>query len=174
VIAFANPAQSLTLRLGVRRVLPVGLALTAAALVLYARLPVDGQYFWDLFPGFLLGGIGMALAFIPLTIGALAGTRPEEAGVASGLVNTGQQIGGAVGVAAATTIAATATSHYLAAHPGAADAGLTHGFGVAFYTLAGVAALAAVLSVLIIEPRREADAQPDELERGEPALEAAA
>jgi MFS family permease len=148
--------------------------LVAAALVSYARLPVDGHYFWDLFPGFLIGGIGMALTYVPLTIGALAGTRPEDAGVASGLVNTGQQIGGAVGVAAATTIAATATGHYLGAHPGASAAALTHGFGIAFYVLAGVAAAAAILSALIIEPKRDTDSQVDELTLEEPALEAAA
>ena len=174
VIVFANVAQLATLRAGVRKVLPLGLVLVAAALVSYARLPVDGHYFWDLFPGFLIGGIGMALTYVPLTIGALAGTRPEDAGVASGLVNTGQQIGGAVGVAAATTIAATATGHYLGAHPGASAAALTHGFGIAFYVLAGVAAAAAILSALIIEPKRDTDSQVDELTLEEPALEAAA
>ena len=56
-------------RVGIRPVLPVGLALSAAALVLYARLPVDGHYFWDLFPAFLLSGIGLALAFVPMAIG---------------------------------------------------------------------------------------------------------
>ncbi len=151
VIVFANLAQALALRIGIRRVLPVGLLLVAGALVLYARLPVHGHYFWDLFPGFLLGGIGMALAFIPLTIGALAGVRPADAGVASGLVNTGQQVGGAVGVAAVTTIAATYTGNYLGAHPGASAAALTHGFAIAFYVLAAVAAVAALLSVLVVE-----------------------
>ena len=96
---------------------------------LYARLPVDGHYFWDLFPAFLLSGIGMAFAFIPMTIGALAGVRDSEAGIASGLINTTQQIGGAIGVAAATTIAATYTRHYLDAHPVATGGvALTHGF----------------------------------------------
>ena len=154
VIVFANVAQSLALRVGIRRVLPVGLLLSAVALVLYARVPVDGHYFWDLFPGFLLGGIGLALGFIPLTIGALAGVRHDDAGVASGLVNTGQQIGGAIGVAAATTIAATATSNYLGAHPGVlptSGAALTHGFAMAFYALAGVAALGAVLAAVVVE-----------------------
>jgi MFS family permease len=154
VIVFANVAQLLALRVGIRRVLPVGLLLVAASLVLYARLPVHGHYFWDLFPGFLLGGMGMALGFVPLTIGALAGVRPADAGVASGLVNTGQQIGGAIGVAAATTVAATYTSRYLGAHPGVAPTGgaaLTHGFGIAFYVLAAVAALAALASALVIE-----------------------
>ena len=88
--------------------------------------------------------------------------RPDDAGIASGLVNTGQQVGGAIGVAAATTIAATATTHYLDLHPGAPAAGLTHGFGIAFYVLAGIAAAAAVLSVrhhrAAAGPRRRARA----------------
>jgi MFS family permease len=172
VIVFANVAQALALRVGIRRVLPIGLLLAAGALVLYARLPVHGHYFWDLFPGFLIGGIGMAFGFIPLTIGALTGVRPEDAGVASGLVNTGQQIGGAIGVAAATTVAAPYTSRDLGTHPGAAGPALTHGFGIAFYVLAGVAALAAILSALVIDSDRPSALEHVELE--EVALEAAA
>ena len=108
----------------------------------------------------------MALGFIPLTIGALAGVRHDDAGVASGLVNTGQQIGGAIGVAAATTIAATSTSNYLGAHPGVlptSGAALTHGFAMAFYALAGVAALGAVLAAVVIE-----SAPPVAVGRGRP------
>ena len=176
VIVFANVAQALSLRVGIRRVLPVGLLLSAVALVLYARAPVHGQYFWDLFPGFLIGGIGLALGFIPLTIGALAGVRHDDAGVASGLVNTSQQIGGAIGVAAATTIAATSTSNYLGVHPGVlatSGAALTHGFATAFYALAAVAALGAVLAAVVVEsapPVAAVEADPGE----ELALEAAA
>src|SRR5512146_3593479 len=118
IIVFANVSQALALRVGIRTLLPVGLLLAAAGLVLYARLPVEGHYFWDLFPAFMLSGLGMAFAFIPMTIGALAGVRPADAGIASGLINTTQQIGGAVGVAAATTIAAPYTRHYGGAHPG--------------------------------------------------------
>ncbi len=176
VIVFANVAQALSLRVGIRRVLPVGLLLSAVALVLYARVPVDGHYFWDLFPGFLLGGIGLALGFIPLTIGALAGVRHDDAGVASGLVNTSQQIGGAIGVAAATTIAATATSNYLGVHPGVlptSGAALTHGFAMAFYALAGVAALGAVLAAVVIESEPPVAAAEADLGE-ELALEAAA
>jgi EmrB/QacA subfamily drug resistance transporter len=176
VIVFANVAQALTLRLGVRRVLPVGLLLVAAGLVLYARLPVDGHYFWDLFPAFLLSGIGMAFAFIPMTIGALAGVQDADAGIASGLINTTQQIGGAIGVAAVTTIAATYTAHYVDANPGTSPVGgaaLTHGFEIAFYVLTALALLGAVLSAVIVEsqPSLAAETQtpPDE-----PALEVAA
>jgi EmrB/QacA subfamily drug resistance transporter len=168
VIVFANVSQALALRIGIRPLLPLGLLLAAAGLVLYARLPVQGHYFWDLFPPFLLSGIGMAFAFVPMTIGALAGVRHTDAGIASGLINTTQQIGGAIGVAAATTIAATYTSRYVGAHAGASPAGgaaLTHGFEIAFYVLAAVAAAGAVLAALLIEskPVLAEDVEPDEL-----------
>ena len=128
-------------------VLPVGLLMSAAALVLYAQLPVHGHYFWDLFPAFLLSGIGLALTFVPMVIGGLTGVRQSDAGVASGLFNTSQQIGGAIGVAAATTIATTFTAHYVDAHPGAtplSGGALTHGFEITYYVLAGLVVLAAI------------------------------
>jgi EmrB/QacA subfamily drug resistance transporter len=156
IIVFANASQALALRVGIRTLLPTGLLLAAAGLVLYARLPVDGRYFWDLFPAFLLSGIGMAFAFIPMTIGALAGVRHSDAGIASGLINTSQQIGGAIGVAAATTIAATYTGHWVSVHPGstaAAAPALVHGFEIAFYVLAAVAIVAAVSAALLVESK---------------------
>ena len=81
--------------------------------MLFARLPVDGHYFPDLFPAFIISGVGLALAFVPMSIGALTGVQQADAGIASGLINTTQQIGGAVGVALATTIATTFTAHYV-------------------------------------------------------------
>jgi MFS family permease len=117
---------------------------------------VHGHYFADLFPAFMIGGLGMALAFVPMSIGALTGVRGHEAGIASGLINTSQQIGGAIGVAVASTIAATYTNHYVAAHPGSTSvsgAALTHGFGIAFWVLAGIAVAGAVLGALLIESR---------------------
>ena len=120
IVVFSTVSQALVTRLGVRRVLPVGHgAGRGRALVFYAQLPVHGHYFWSLFPAFLLSGIGLALAFVPMSIGGLTGVRRVDAGVASGLLNTTQQIGGAIGVAVATTIATTYTGHYVSAHPGA-------------------------------------------------------
>ena len=174
IIVFANVSQALVPRVGIRRVLPFGLLLAAAGLVLYARLPVQGHYFWDLFPPFLLSGIGMAFAFIPMTIGALAGVKHSDAGVASGLINTSQQIGGAIGVALATTIAATYTSRYLGSHPGAGatdGAALTHGFAVAFHVLAGLAVLAALAAAVLVESE---PALVDEGGEEEPSLSMAA
>jgi hypothetical protein len=132
------------------------MALSAAGLVLYAQLPVNGHYFWDLFPAFLLSGVGLALSFVPMSIGALTGVTQADAGVASGLINTGQQVGGAIGVAAATTIATTFAGHYVNGHPGSAalsGAALTHGFQITFYVLAGIAAVGAVLAAALTESR---------------------
>jgi EmrB/QacA subfamily drug resistance transporter len=154
IIAFSAAAQALVTRIGIRRVLPVGLALSAAALLLFARLPVDGHYWPDLLPAFLLSGLGLALAFVPMSIGGLTGVRQADAGIASGLINTTQQIGGAIGVAVVTTVATTFTNHYVRDHPGASALGgaaLTHGFQVAFYVLAGLAVLGAIVSALLVE-----------------------
>ncbi|HLX20260.1 MAG TPA: MFS transporter [Gaiellaceae bacterium] len=155
-IILSTAAQKLVTQLGVRVVLPIGLLLSTGALVLFARLPVHGHYFWDLFPGFVLSGLGLAFVFIPMSIGALTGVQPADAGVASGLINTTQQIGGAIGVAAATTIATTFTNHYVHAHLGVtagSGSALTHGFSIAFYALAGGAAVGAALAALLIEPQ---------------------
>ena len=154
IVVFSTVAQGLVTRVGVRRVLPAGLMLCAVAYVLFAQLPVHGHYWPDLLPAFLISGIGAALAFVSMSIGALTGVRPEDAGVASGLVNTSTQIGGAIGVAAAATIATTATNHYLGAHGRitvVTGAALTHGFTVAFWVLAVLAAAGAVLAALTLE-----------------------
>ena len=151
--------------------LPAGLALTTVALVMFAQLPVNGSYFADLFPAFMISGLGLALAFVPMSIGGLTGVRQSDAGVASGLINTTQQIGGAIGVALATTVATTFTSHYVSSHDGTnafSGAALTHGFQVAFYVLAALAGVGAVLAALMLE------SQPAEAEvelTGEAALE---
>jgi EmrB/QacA subfamily drug resistance transporter len=156
VISFSAVSQALATRIGIRRVLPVGLALAAAALVLFAQLPVHGHYFWNIFPGFILSGVGLALAFVPMSIGALTGVRSSDAGVASGLLNTSQQIGGAIGVAVATTVATTFTSHFVTGHPGSsplAPGALTHGFQITFYVLAAIAGIASLLAWVMLEAR---------------------
>jgi hypothetical protein len=156
IIVFSGLAQALVTRVGIRRILPLGLALSTGALVLFARLPVHGHYFSDLFPAFMISGLGLALAFVPMSIGALTGVTEAEAGIASGLINTTQQIGGAIGVAVATTVATTFTTRYVDAHSGSSafsGPALTHGFQVAFYVLAGLAALGAVLAAVLLESK---------------------
>jgi EmrB/QacA subfamily drug resistance transporter len=161
IIVFSTVAQALVTRIGVRRVLPAGLGLSTVALVLFAQLPVHGSYWTDLFPAFMISGLGLALAFVPMSIGALTGVRQADAGIASGLINTTQQIGGAIGVAVATTVATTFTTRFLDAHAGTSPfsgAALTHGFQIAFYVLAALAALGAVLAAAMLESRPAAAA----------------
>jgi EmrB/QacA subfamily drug resistance transporter len=156
IIVFSVVAQAIVTRVGIRRVLPIGLALSTVALVWFARLPVQGHYFSDLFPPFIISGLGLALAFVPMSIGALTGVRQRDAGIASGLINTTQQIGGAIGVAVATTVATTFTTRYVDAHPGSGSfspAALTHGFQIAFYVLAGMAAVGALIAAAMLESR---------------------
>ncbi len=88
IIVFSAVAQALVTRIGIRQVLPAGLALSTVALLLFARLPVHGHYFTDLFPAFIISGLGLALAFVPMSIGGLTGVRQSDAGIASGLINT--------------------------------------------------------------------------------------
>src|SRR5215475_14197017 len=178
IIGFSAVSQALVTRVGIRLVLAVGMALSAVGLILYAQLPVHGTYFSDLFPAFILSGIGLAFAFVPMSIGALTGVRHDDAGVASGLLNTNQQIGGAIGVAIATTIATTYTSHCVSGHPGVGPldgAALTHGFQIAFYVLAALAAIAALVSAIMIEPGAAATTSSEEsADALTPALEEAA
>jgi MFS family permease len=122
----------------------------------------------------LLSGLGLAFAFVPVSIGALTGVSRDEAGVASGLLNASQQIGGAIGLAVATTIATTFTNRYVDAHVGTSPLGgaaLTHGFQVTFYVLAVIAALGAVAAAVLMESH-PAVSDATEVE-GEPLREAA-
>jgi len=175
IVVVSNIGQALTTRLGARPVLSAGLLLTAAGALLYAQLPADGHYLRDVLPGLIVSGIGLALSFVPVTIAGLTGVEPADAGVASGLINTSRQIGGSVGLAAVTTIAATASGNYADSHALLASSGpaLTHGFQVAFYLLAGLALAGAVISAAFVESKPKAAPMATPVE-AEVALEEAA
>jgi EmrB/QacA subfamily drug resistance transporter len=157
MVVVSNAAQKMTTRFGARPILIAGTMITAGAAALFARLPADGHYFWNVFPGMLLGGVGLALTFIPLTIASMTDVQPADAGVASGLLNTNRQIGGAVGLAAVTTIAAGATSSYVHSHAALAVSGaaLTHGFQIAFVVLSGLSLVGAVTAAVFVESARK-------------------
>jgi MFS family permease len=158
VVVISNVAQVIVRRVGVRPTLTAGLLVSAASVAWLARLPVDGHYFWDLFPGFVLGGAGMGLSFVPVTIASLTGVERSDAGVASGLINTSRQIGGAIGLAAASAIATTATHHYVNTHPAITAAnglGLDHGLRTALYVLTGLLVFGALIAVALIGPARD-------------------
>jgi EmrB/QacA subfamily drug resistance transporter len=176
IIVMSNVAQGLVTRLGVRWVLTAGLVTSALSLGLLTRLPADGHYFWNVFPALIVGGAGLALSFVPVTIAGLAGVERSEAGVASGLINTSRQIGGAVGLAAVSTIAATSATRYAGSHRTVADVGaraLTHGYVTAFYVLTALALVGAVIAAVFVEGRPRA-AAIDEATHAVTSLEEAA
>src|SRR6266508_6568345 len=144
----AGVAQALVTRVGVKPILAVGLALMAAGMVWYTQISADGSYTSDLLPGYLFVGVGIAFAFVPVTIAALAGVAEREAGLASGLINTTQQIGGGIGVALASTVF---TSHIGTGR--ATLQTLTEGYALAFWAMVGFAAAAFVAALVFI--RRE-------------------
>jgi EmrB/QacA subfamily drug resistance transporter len=148
VVPVAGIAQALVTRIGVRPVLTVGLALVAGAMFWYAQIPVNGSYASDLLPGYLMMGVGLAFSFIPVSIAALAGVEHHESGLASGLLNTSQQIGGALGVAIASTVAFTHVNTLLASGHTQAQA-LTGGFALSFWVLGGLG-VAGVLAALLL------------------------
>ena len=108
-ILWSAVAAQLVTRIGVKPVLTVGMTMLTGGLVYFTQVSVGGSYLGDLLPGFLLIGVGIGFSFVPISIAALAGVQPAEAGLASGLINTSQQIGGALGIAALSTIATTQT-----------------------------------------------------------------
>jgi len=118
-------------------------------MVWYSQIPVHGHFAGDLLPGYLMVGVGMAFSFIPISIAALAGVEHREAGLASGLINTSQQIGGALGVAVAATIAFTHTKTLLQSGHDPLSA-QTSGFGLAFWVIAAIAAAGVLAAVVLV------------------------
>ena len=149
VVVMSGIAQALVTRVGVKPVLAAGMVLIAAGQLFLTQISVDGTYLADLFPGFILVGIGMGFCFVPISIAALAGATSREAGLQSGLINTMQQIGGAVGLAILTTVAITRTNHLLAAGVPHAEAA-TRGYALAFWVGVGFALVGLVATLLLL------------------------
>jgi len=171
IIVSAGASQVLVNRLGVRTVLAAGMALTVAGLVYFSQISVNGSYAIDLAPGFILAGVGLGFSFVPVTIAALVGVDMAEAGVASGVINTSQQVGGALGTAILSTVAFTRVSDYVQSHAPAADVLVradVNGFSVAFLVGAGLAALG-LLATLTMVPGGVVAAEPVAEEATEPA-----
>jgi EmrB/QacA subfamily drug resistance transporter len=155
-------SETLITRFGARAVVIPGLALIAAGLGLFARVPVDGQYAVDILPTMVLIGAGAGLTFPALMTIAMSGATPSDAGLASGLVNTTVQVGGALGLAVLATLSTTRTENLLADGASTASA-LTDGYRLAFAiaALLVVAAIVVALTVLKSDrPAGEASEQP--------------
>ena len=144
-VVAAGVSQALVTRVGVKPILATGLLLLIAGMVWYTQIPVHGHYASDLLPGYLFVGVGIAFSFVPVSIAALAGVEANEAGLASGLINTSQQIGGAIGVALASTVFTTHFDRKLLTPQLQTD-----GYALAFWVLVafGVAALLATLALV--------------------------
>jgi EmrB/QacA subfamily drug resistance transporter len=155
VAVTSNVAQRLVTILGPRRVVAAGLLLAAVAEGLLIRLPVHGHYLTDLLPSFVLIGAAIGTSFVAVTIAALAGVPTRDAGIASGLVNTARQVGGAVGLAGITTIATIYGAHRSATESVAA--GATHGFRVAFVALAVLSLVGVTLTTTMRVRHPEAE-----------------
>lgn len=158
VIASAGASQALVTRIGIKPVLAIGMALLAFGLGYFTQISVDGTYFGDLFAGFLMIGVGLGFSFVPISIAALAGVEPQEAGLASGLINTSQQIGGALGVAILTTVSTSRTESLIAGGE-EAPAAFTSGYSLAFWVGAAFA-VASLAATLVLLRRSELQATP--------------
>ena len=168
-VIWANFAAAAVNRVGVKPALILGMAMLTLGLVYFTQVSVGGSYWTDLFPGFLILGVAIPFAFVPITIAALAGTKPHEAGLASGLINTSQQIGGAVGIALLSTIAVTTTNDEVAGGTQLPFA-LTDGFVNAFWAGAAIAFAGLLVAIFVVRGR---DLRPSEAPILEPALEGA-
>jgi EmrB/QacA subfamily drug resistance transporter len=151
-VVAATASQALVTRAGVKPVLTAGMALLVAGLLYFTQISVDGSYFGDLFIGFILIGVGLGFSFVPISIAALAGVEDREAGLASGLINTNQQVGGALGLAILITVANTRTDNLLEGGTPTPEA-LTDGFSLAFWVGVGFAVVGLLATILVL--RRE-------------------
>jgi len=140
-VALAGISQWLVTRGGAKIVMAIGMTLIGAGVIWATQVPVDGHFLANLAGPFAVAGAGTAFAFIPISIGALAGVAEHRAGLAAGLLNTSQQLGGAIGIAIASSVAASHTQALL--HAGhAAPTALTGGFQRALWVLGAVSLLA--------------------------------
>jgi EmrB/QacA subfamily drug resistance transporter len=165
LIITAGASAGLVTRFGFKPVLVSGLVITAIGLVWFGQVSPDGSYVADvLFPS-LLAAVGLGLAFVSMTVGAVSGVEPHEAGLASGLINTSQQIGGALGLAILATVANSRIDD-LAASGTPQNVALTEGFQSAFLVGAGIAVAGAVLAMVLVSGRASRE-HAEAAQRGE-------
>ncbi len=155
-------ADRVILRFGPRATLVAGLTSVLAGLLLFTRAPLDATYVVDVLPSMVLFGLGAGLSFPAMVSLAMSGATPSEAGLASGLVNTSQQVGGALGLAVLATLSSTRTENELGDGVSRASA-LVDGYTLAFAVAAGFAAVAIALAATLLEAAPAVESQIDEL-----------
>ena len=154
IIISAGAAAQLVTRLGFKPPLIAGMLLIAGGLLWFSQVPATGgSYAADVLGPSLLAAVGLGFSFVPVTIAAVTGTKPHEAGLASGLINTSQQVGGALGLAILATIANSRTQSLFHAGVHSTSIALTKGFDRAFLVGAGFAIVGAILAAVLISSR---------------------
>ncbi len=164
IIIGAGVASRFLPRVGPRALMITGLALAAGGLVWFTGLTIDSSYLAHVLPPEVLVSLGMGMAFVPMSSTALVGVEANDAGVASALVNTTQQVGGSLGTALLNTVAATAAATYVAGHAhsaGAVRVAAVHGYTTAFTVSAVLLAGAAVVAGLLVRASRHHVGEPD-------------
>jgi MFS family permease len=156
------------MRYGIRPPLATGLLLAGAGLALFVRAPVDGSFVVDVLPSMILLGFGAGMAFNPVLLAAMSDVAPEEAGLASGVVNTSFMMGGALGLAILASLADSRTNTLLASGDGSLEA-LTGGYHAAFLVGAVFAVGAAVIGGVLLRASVAGAAHHGEEAMGEPA-----
>ncbi len=149
-VLWAGLAQALTTRIGAKTVMLIGFVAMTAGMIWYTQLPVHASYASDLLPGYLLVGFALPFTFIPVSIAALAGVESHEAGLASGLINTAQQIGGAIGVAVTSSVSISHFNHLVRTH--GFPSAFTSGSQYAFWVTVGVSVAALAATALLVRP----------------------
>jgi MFS family permease len=171
-------SEPLITRFGARRLLFPGLGLVAAGLVLFTRAPVDATYVVDILPVLILMGIGIGICFPALMTIAMSGATRADAGLASGLVNTTAQVGGALGLAVLATLSTSRSDSLEAAGHSTASA-LTSGYHLSFWIAAGLVLAAIAVAAVVIQPEEKAaeqfaEEEPEAAPAGEPIYSEAA
>jgi hypothetical protein len=167
-VAFAGLSQALVTRGLAKLVMGAGMAMIGGGILWSTKVPVHGHFLTSLAGPFFVVGVGTAFAFIPVSIAALAGVAERESGLASGLINTSEQLGGAIGIAIASTIAATHASTLL--RQGAAPAAaLTSGFQLAFWACGAIGLAAIPVTYLLVRRNELATAVARTSQKPQPA-----
>jgi predicted MFS family arabinose efflux permease len=165
IIVTAGATAGLVTRFGFKPILVTGLIITAVGLLWFTQVDVGGSYLSDLLGPMLLAAVGLGLAFVSMTVAAVSGVEAHEAGLASGLINTSQQIGGALGLAILATVANSRTDDALASGD-RVPAALTEGFQSAFAVGAGFAIAGAILAMILVSGRASRE-HAEAAQRGE-------
>src|SRR6476659_2702202 len=148
-VLWAGVAQALVTRIGAKPIMVVGFVAMTAGMLWYTQIPADGSFWSDLLPGYLLIGFALPFTFIPVSIAALAGVDFDEAGLASGLINTAQQIGGAIGVAVTSSVLLSHFNH-LTKTGESFPAAFTSGAQWAFWVCVGISIVGLIATLVLV------------------------